>query len=202
MNSTLSFLQPKSAPRWATEEPVEEWIRPASVDRLRRERLPFGKRVSRALSRFLITFCIGVAATLAWQSHGDVVREMIASSHPLLGWLAPQAAPDAPSPELQQLKAMSTDVAAVRQSVDQLAAQFVAGQDQLTRDITKQHAAEQELLESIVKLHATEQDILENILDKIPAPPPRPAAGPARKPAPLTPLPMTPAPLTPPAAVR
>src|SRR5262249_47317764 len=110
--------------------------------------------------------------------------------------------PYAPSPDLQQLKAMSTDVAAVRQSVDQLAAQFVAGQDQMTRDITKQHATEQEILESIVKLHATEQDILENILDNIPAPPPRPAAGQARKPALLTPLPMTPAPLTPPAAVR
>ena len=202
MNSTLSFLQPKSAPRWATEEPVAEWVRSARVDRLGRERLPFGKRVSRALSRFLITFCIGVAATLAWQSHGDVVREMIASSHPQLGWLAPQAAPNAPSPDLQQLKAMSTDIAAVRQSVDQLAAQFVAGQEHMMRDITKQHAAQQELLESILKLHAAEQDILENILDKIPAPALRPAAGPARKPAPLTPLPMTPGPLTPPAAAR
>ena len=54
---------------------------------------------------------------------------MIASSHPQLGWLSPQAAPDAPSPDLQQLKAMSTDLAVVRQSVDHLAAQFVAGQE-------------------------------------------------------------------------
>ncbi len=29
------------------------------------------KRASRALSRFLIAFCIGVAATLAWESYGD-----------------------------------------------------------------------------------------------------------------------------------
>jgi hypothetical protein len=199
MNSTLSFLH---AGRWASEEPVEESVRPASVNRLLRERLPFGKRVSRAVSRFLITFCIGVAATLAWQSQGDAVREMIAGSYPQLEWLAPQAAPDAPSPDLQQLKAVSTDLAVVRQSVDQLAAQFVAGQEQMTRDITKLHAEEQEVLESIVKLHATEQDILENILDKISAPPPRPVAAPARKPAPLTPLPLTPAPLTPPAAAR
>ena len=97
---------------------------------------------------------------------------------------------------------MSTDLALVRQSVDHLAAQFVAGQEQMTRDITKLHAEEQEVLESIVKLHATEQDILENIFDKISAPPPRPVAAPARKPAPLTPLPLTPAPLTPPAAAR
>jgi hypothetical protein len=50
--------------------------------------------------------------------------------------LPPQPARDAPSPDLQQLKAMSTDLVAVRQSVDQLAAQFVAGQEQMimTRD--------------------------------------------------------------------
>ena len=83
-----------------------------------------------------LSFCIGVAATLAWQSQGDAVRETIASSYPQLGWLAPQAAPDSPSPDLQQLKAMSTDLVAVRQSVDQLAAQFVAGQEQMTRYMT------------------------------------------------------------------
>ena len=97
---------------------------------------------------------------------------------------------------------MSTDLAVVRQSVDHLAARFVAGQEQMTRDITKLHAEEQEILESIVKLHATERDILVNILDKISAPAPQPVAAPARKPAPLTPLPLTPGPLTPPPAVR
>src|SRR5215469_2803226 len=88
-----------------------------------------GKRTSRALVRFLITICIGVAGTLAWQSYGDLARQMIASSSPVLGWLAPQAAPlvqvasdhvapaepAAPSPVLQQLKTMSPELAAVRQ---------------------------------------------------------------------------------------
>ena len=74
MNATLSFLH---APQWASEELVDESVRPTRVDRLLRERLPFGKRVSRAVSRFLITFCIGVAATLAWQSHGDAIRVQI-----------------------------------------------------------------------------------------------------------------------------
>jgi len=123
-----------------------------------------------------LSFCIGVAATLAWQSQGDTVREIIANSYPELGWLAPQAAPDPPSP-------MSTDLVAVRQSVDLLAAQFTAGQEQMTRDITK--------------LHAAEHDILEDIRDKISAASPRPVSAPARKPALLTP-----APLTPPPAVR
>jgi hypothetical protein len=198
MSSGLGSLRSKSAIRWATEEPlaaVEEPVEEGvpDIDRLPREPLPLGQRVSRALSRFLITFCIGVAATLAWQSHGDAVREMIVSSYPQLGWLAPQALPDASTPDPQQLRAISTDLPAVRQSVDQFAAQFIDGQEQMARDITKLHATEQDILENIVKLHATEQDILASILDKIgSALPPRSTAAPARKPVPLTPAPLTP----------
>src|SRR5262249_19852283 len=57
------------------------------------KRPSLGKRASRSLTRFLIIFCFGVAATLAWQSYGDAAREMIANSYPQLSWLAPQAAP-------------------------------------------------------------------------------------------------------------
>src|SRR5262249_11903237 len=85
------------------------------------QRPSLGKRASRGLARFLIIFCLGVAATLGWQSYGDDAREMIATSSPQLSWLAPQAAPLAqtasdrpapvpsatPSPELTQLKEMS-----------------------------------------------------------------------------------------------
>jgi len=131
----------------------------------------------RRSSRFLLTFCIGVAATLAWQSYGDAAREIIASSHPQLGWLAPQAAAAQAAPasvaaataslDQQELKAMALSLAAVRQRVDQLAAQVATGQEQMTRDFT-------------TKLRAAEQDIL----DKISAPAPQPAAAPARKPVP------------------
>ncbi len=76
----------------------------------------------------------------------------------------------APSADQQQLKAaMSLGLAAMRQSVDQLAAQLAAGQEQTTNEITKLRAAQQE------------------ILDKISVPPPRPAAAPAHKPLPPTP---------------
>jgi hypothetical protein len=102
------------------------------------------KRAARGLTRFVFIFCIGVATTLGWQAYGDKAREMIANSSPRLGWLAPhaapvaqtapdiaaRAAPAAPSPDVQQLKEMSLDLAAVKQSVDQLAAQFAAGQQQ------------------------------------------------------------------------
>ena len=127
------------------------------------------KRARRALARFLMTLCIGVGGTLAWQSYGDAAREMIAKSSPQLSWLAPQAAavqtppavpPNmvasaAPSPDPQQLKAMSLNIAAMRQSVNQL-----------QNEITKLRAAQQE------------------ILDKISMPPPRQAAAQTHKPQP------------------
>ena len=208
----LSSVQSKSARRSAIEEPsANPGMDPADVERLLNPPVPLGKRVSRAVARFLIIFCIGVVATLAWQSYGDAAREMIASSSPQgLGWLAPSAAPAmqavALPPDQEDLKAISFGLAGMRQRVDQIAAQFVAGQEQTTRDITELHAAEKDILENILKLHATEQEILENILkghaaeqdilanilDKISAPPPRPAAAPVRKPAPLTPAPPTP----------
>ncbi len=60
-------------------------------------RRPLRKRASRAFTRYLIAFFIGVTATLAWQSYGDAARQIIASSYPQLGWLALRAAPFAPT---------------------------------------------------------------------------------------------------------
>lgn len=72
------------------------------------------------LVRFLVIFYLGVFATLAWQSYGGAAREAIASRFPRLAWLAPPAAPAGGSPD--QIVAISRDLAVVRQSVDDLAA--------------------------------------------------------------------------------
>ena len=104
----------------------------------------FGKVVSSAFVRYLITFFIGVIATLAWQSYGSAARAMIANSYPELGWLAPQAepvaqnaaetiAPVAPSFDPQQLNAISVDLDAVRQSIDRIATSMTATQEQMSR---------------------------------------------------------------------
>src|SRR5882672_6608468 len=86
-------------------------VRPTTIenDQSQNNRQPsLRKRASRAFSRFLITFCIGGASTLAWQSYGDAARAMIANSYPQLGWLAPQAEPVAQNaPELVALVAPS-----------------------------------------------------------------------------------------------
>src|SRR5882762_10222598 len=119
MASTLHRAQSESpVDQWSNETSVDAKLRPVDLDlkndRFSSKRPSLGKRASRALVRFLITFCIGVAATLAWQSYGDAAREMIANSSPQLGWLAPQAAvaqtapntiaPTTSSPDPQELK--------------------------------------------------------------------------------------------------
>ena len=178
MAYTLSSTQSEfPEDRWATEPPIQARTRPTD----RRIKQPLlDKRASGGFARFLIIFCIGVAATLVWQSYGDVAREMIADSSPQLRWLAPQTvaqtapdmvaptAPATPSPDVQQLKGMSLGLAAVRQSVEQLA------------------AAQQQMTDEIAKLQATEQEILDKVSG-----PPRPAAAPARKSAPPAPPPSS-----------
>jgi hypothetical protein len=130
---------------------------------------------------------MGVAATLAWQSHGDATRQMIASSYPQLGWLAPQTAAAATAPEVispppassadsEELKSIVMNLAVVRQSVDKLADQFVASQQQIV-------ASQQQIASELSKLKATEQGIFE----KVSSAPPRPPAPSARKPVPVPP---------------
>ena len=123
MSSRLSHaLSEFSKGRWVTEPSDDPPLHPTELALVPSMRSSPRKRAL-ALARFLITFCIGVAATLAWQSYGDAARSRIASSSPQLSWLAPQAAsvvqtvPAAsagPSPDLNQLKAISRDLAVVR----------------------------------------------------------------------------------------
>jgi hypothetical protein len=157
---------------------------------------------------------------LAWQSYGDVAKQIIAASAPelgsspeakqmiansiqQLGWTKagpestavqpsmPEAqvatvaqtlpaaivpnAPTAPAIDPAQVQQMARDLAALRQTVEQLA----AGLDQVTREIGKLEAADVEILAKIT-----------------PAPPP-PRPAPAHKPTPTAP-PSSPAPVTPP----
>jgi hypothetical protein len=147
-----------------------DWSEPPATKRPRR-------RESGGFSRLVLSFALGVGAALAWQSYGDTARQIIAGSYPQLGWLAPRAAAaqttDTASPAGaadQEIKALTLGLAAMRQRVDQLAAQIAAGQDQMTRDIS-------------ARVQVAERDIL----DKIAAAQPRtdPAAQ-ARKPTPAS----------------
>jgi hypothetical protein len=149
------------------------------------------KRSSRGFTRYLLAICIGVAATLAWQSYGEAAKQMFAAKAPELGWSPetkqmianwveqlgwtkpPQAAPvaqTAPAAVAPSVPvAPSIDPAEVHQiamdltALRQTVAQITAGQDQMAREVDRLQAADQE------------------ILVKIPEPPPPPpiAAAPA-----------------------
>jgi hypothetical protein len=214
-----------------TEPSLDGALRPADLNNepLPTDRPSLGRRTSRSLARFLVTACICVAATLAWQSYGGTAKQMIANSAPQLSWLlslpamnppsgreiaveqpsppavqasAPQAAsaqagavaptasetaastaPAAPSPELQQLETMAHDLAAVRQSVEQLA----AGQEQMARDIAKLQTAGQDIRRKISALPPAAATTARK-----PIPPPQLAPQSSAAPLPL-PLPLPPA---------
>src|SRR4029077_4085969 len=52
---------------------------------------------SRGFVRYLVAICVGVAATLAWQSYGETAKQIVATRAPELGW----------SPEAKQMIASS-----------------------------------------------------------------------------------------------
>jgi hypothetical protein len=166
------------------------------------------RRHSRGIVGLLLTFCCGIALTVAWYSYGGPVREAIAAMSPdYLAWVAPPpaaveqpaadpAAPAAPAVD-QQLNAASLDLDAVRQNVDRIA----NSQEQIKRSIDQLSAGQEQLTKEIAKLQAVEQYILyknsEPPAARSPAPPP--AAAPRR---PAAPLPLTPAPAQAPAPPR
>jgi hypothetical protein len=167
--------------------------RKAIYDRLVAIENEMKRRGSRGFARYLVATLIGVAATLAWQSYGDAAKQVIATSAPELGWspgakqmiaswvqqlgltkspagsekqvAVAQTAPIAPSLDPGQVQQMTQNLAAQRQTIEQLA----AGQDQMGREIARLESAVAELIA------------------KIPEPPAQPTVAPARKPTPVPP---------------
>ena len=173
--------------------------RKAIYDRLVAIENEMKRRGSRGFVRYLVAICIGVAATLAWQSYGDAAKQIIATRAPELGWSpdakqmiaswtlgwtkppagsekqalpVAQIAPSAPSIDAEKVQQLTQSLAVLRQTVEQLA----AGQDQMTRVIGRLESAVTELIV------------------KIPEPPLQPPAAPARKPTPAPPSSRTPGP--------
>jgi hypothetical protein len=157
------------------------------------------RSASRRFARVLVTICIGVIGTLAWQSYGDATKQIIATRAPELGWspeskqmivssiqwlgwmktshgpetiAAETVAPKAstaPSLDPAQVQQMVQNLATLREMVQEL----TAGQEQTTREIAKLESAVVEILMKISE--------------------PQPPAAPAHKPAPAPPLSSRPA---------
>jgi hypothetical protein len=200
------------------------------------ERPSRARRARQTFTRYLIAICIGVAATLAWQSYGDVVKQTVAIKAPELGWspevqqliaaslqqlgwtkaaeqsgapptaaqetaqvTAPPAAvaqqapvaqaapepavsapPAAPSPTLEQVQQIASDLTALKQAVQLLA----SNQDQMAQDLGKVQATDQEVLNKVSaanKAAATNAANNKAAASKVPAPAPQSAAMPTHK---------------------
>src|SRR6266851_8824916 len=130
---------------------------PIRLADLRNDQLPSGRlslgnldplgRLGRleplAFARYLITFSIGVAVALAWQSYGNATREVAA------------------------LKAISLDRDAVRQSLDRIATSVATSQEQMTRRIERSidriAAGQEQTTREISDLQTVEQYILDRL---------------------------------------
>jgi TolA-binding protein len=160
------------------------------------------RRQPLGLVSLLLTFCCGIALTVAWYSYGGSIREVVAGMSPELAWIAPQpgaaapaaadpAAPAAPTLD-QQINAASLDLDAVRQNVDRIA----TSQEQIKRSIDQLSTGQDQLTKEIAKLQAVEQYILyknsEPPAARAPTQPPTAAAAAPRRPPAAAPLPLTP----------
>jgi hypothetical protein len=180
---------------------LEALERKALDDRLGAIENQTKKRSSRGFTRYLLAFCIGAAATLAWQSYGEAAKQMFAAKAPELGW----------SPETKQMIANLVEqlgwtkppaTSAVRPSaletpqaapVAQTAPENVDPEQvhRMAMDLTalrqtvEQLAASQDqMVREIARLKVADGEILANVTPAPPPPPPTVAPAVAGRPAP------------------
>jgi len=168
------------------EPTIDVFPRPAGVenDRFASEGTSIGRRVFRTFVRRCMVVVIGGGVTVAWQYHGDNVKEMARSWVPWPGGLssvattspaAPASVGAATSPESVQQPAVAPDLAGVRPSADQPAtrqAQLPAAQQQpaVTQE---QRAARQD---HVARNVATPQAVDQDVTPKTPSVPRQPRA--------------------------
>jgi hypothetical protein len=148
-------------------------VRPADLknDGHANGRSSVSKRASITLARFLIIFCIGVSASLAWRAYGDPLRAMIASSYPQLSWLMPHAEPvpqNTPdvigtSPDQRQSNGVTLDLDAVRQAIDRIATSVASSQEQMTSSADRIATSQQQIAHSLDRIAASQEQITRSL---------------------------------------
>ena len=162
------------------------------------ERGSIGKSAVRAFTALLLAACLGLAA-IAWQSSGNVAKQIIAKWAPkfiltsLLPALENPGLPEQPSPPTVQVsaaKAAPPQPAALAQTAPEGVAANAAAlppESALLHAMALDLATARQEIEQL-KAKQMSRDIAkaskQNLRPKISAPPPRSAAAPARKPMP------------------
>ena len=110
MNSKLSLaLSEFSKGRWAAVPSGEPPLHPSELNLVTKVLSWLGKLAPLVFARYLITFFIGVAATLAWQSYRDATRAEIIAAAP--------ASLDSVQQSIDKLAAEIIKVRAVEQDI-------------------------------------------------------------------------------------
>ena len=116
-----------------------------------RDRPSIGRRLFRTVTRFVIAVLIGVGGTVAWQSYGDVARQILAVQAPRLAELLPVSTKPppvaAPSADpTQQLALLAYNLDALRHNLEQLDAK----QEEMTQNIAALQAIDEEIKQKIL----------------------------------------------------
>jgi len=128
-------------------------------------------RMVRSVSRFLAAVLIGVGLTLAGQSYGEQLNDMIMGWAPSLAWLLP-----AQTPKKTAEGAVSSDVAQQIKLIAGRSRERAAELGQLAANQDQFAAKQEQMNQSIATLQQVEQDAKQQVL----APPaPKPAYPPA-----------------------
>jgi hypothetical protein len=138
-----------------------------------------------AISRFLLAFCIGITATLAWQSCGDAARQLAQASSLKSGGSAPvaQPTPNVIAPETFASRFLSDQhLAALQEDVDRLA----VTPQQINIDIVQLPSVREQMTRNIASQHQTERHIDLNVSVPLPRPAPAETRNHAPRPATTT----------------
>jgi hypothetical protein len=120
-------------------------------------RSSLAERASRTVARFVITFYIGIVATLAWQSYSEAARQFIAGLSPRLDWLAPATAQAILDPINEITRNVDRIVAASQQQMARSVDQLAVGQEEITRTVDQLAASQEQIARDIIKLQAISQ---------------------------------------------
>ena len=110
MNSKLSLvLSEFSKGRWAAVPSGEPPLHPSELNLVTKALSWLSKLAPLVFARYLITFFVGVAATLAWQSYRDATREQAIAAAPASLNLVRQSV-DNLAIEITKLQAAERDI--------------------------------------------------------------------------------------------
>jgi hypothetical protein len=144
-------------------------------DQVASPRPPAKRRILRGFTRFLVTIFIGVGGTLAWQSYGEVAKEMLAVQAPALSGLLsvlptrPPAVAAYAGPA-QQPGVSASGLDALRRSVEQLAVR----QEQMAQNVVMLQALGEDIRQKMSFTPASMPAALTQ--PAAPVAPPRPAS--------------------------